>query len=277
MTLAVVLALAFLLPVLPARPLEAQEWRLWCGPRSSADQDAAPSLGWHFYCDPKEEDPGEDARPAQTPPHEPSSRPVTPMERIEEMRRALEEARAKAILEPSTENVTAYLRLQNTALQRAASFSDAFRRTVWASPDLDYTLKRPVGALAKRLWSDERRAERRAVLARLGERYGLIYLGHAKCPACRVFGPLLRAFALRHGLDVLAVSMTGEPLEGWPEAVPDQGRAARLGLTVKAFPAVVLYDTRTRKALPVAYGVVAEDQLAERIFALTAREVGHDY
>ena len=193
------------------------------------------------------------------------------------MRRALEESRARAILDPSAENVTAYLRLQQETLQRAASFSDAFRRTVWASPDLDYTLKRPVGALAKQVWSDERRAERDAVLARLGERYGLIYLGHARCPGCRVFGPLLRAFALRHGLDVLAVSMTGEPLEGWPEAVPDQGRAERLGLKAPVFPALVLYDTRTKRALPVSFGVVAEDQLAERIFALTAREIGHDY
>ena len=37
-----------------------------------------------------------------------------------------------------------------------------------------------------------------------------------------MFGPLLRAFSLRHGLDVLAVSLTGEALEGWPEAVPDR-------------------------------------------------------
>ena len=272
MTLAYTLALAFLLPVLPARPLDAQEWRSWCGPRPGADQGAAPSLGWHFYCDPKEEDPGEDAPRAPAP-----STSKTAVERVGEIRRVLEEARAKAILDPTAENVAAYLHLQQETLQRAATFSDAFRRTVWASPDLDYTLKRPVGALAKRLWSDERRAERAAVLARLGERYGLIYLGHARCPACRVFGPLLRAFALRHGLDVLAVSMSGEPLEGWPEAVPDRGRAARLGLKAKAFPAVVLYDTQTRRALPVAFGVVAEDQLAERIFALTAREVGHDY
>ena len=71
--------------------------------------------------------------------------------------------------------------------------------------------------------------------------------------------------------------MTGGALEGWPEAVPDQGRAARLGLKAPVLPAVVLYDTRTNRTLPVAFGVVAEDQLAERIFALTSREVGSDY
>ena len=275
MTIPYALALACLLAVLAALPAHAREWRSWCGPRSGPDRDATPSLGWHFYCDPNEEDAKENE--TRTPPPAKPGRSETAIERVLEMRRALEEARARAILDPSAENVTAYLHLQQETLQRAASFSDAFRRTVWASPDLDYTLKRPVGALAKQLWSEQRRAERDAVLARLGERYGLIYLGHAQCPGCRVFGPLLRAFALRHGLDVLAVSMTGEPLEGWPEAVPDRGRAARLGLKAPVFPALVLYDTRTRRALPVSFGVVAEDQLAERIFALTAREIGHDY
>ena len=193
------------------------------------------------------------------------------------MRKALEDARAQAILEPTPENVTAYLRLQQRALQSAAAFSDAFRRAVWANPSLDYTLRRPVGALAKKLWSEERRAERDAALAGLKRRYGLIYLGSEKCPACRVFGPLLRAFAQRHRLEVLAVSTTGGALEGWPEAVADQGRAERLGIKAPVLPALILYDTRYRRAIPVSYGVVAEDQLAERIFALTAREVGSDY
>ena len=101
--------------------------------------------------------------------------------------------------------------------------------------------------MAKRLWSDERRAAVAGALARLGERYGLIYLGHTGCGGCRVFGPLLRAFAQRYGLDVLAVSLTGGPLEGWPEAVPDNGRAAKLGLAGTPVPAVVLFDTQTKK------------------------------
>ena len=203
-------------------PAAGGEWRPWCG-----DPGSSGSLGWHFYCDRLEEEP-ERTEPAPAPPSGQTSQSAS--ERIEAMRRALEEARAEAILDPTPENVTAYLRLQQETLQRAATFSDAFRRTVWATPELDYTLRRPVGALAKQVWSDERREVRDAALARLGERYGLIYLGHAGCAGCKVFGPLLRAFARRHGLDVLAVSLSGEGLEGWPEAVADNGRAARLGL-----------------------------------------------
>ena len=273
MNIVYALALSCLLWFLTAPSSDAREWRPWCGPPAAMDGDPPASLGWHFYCDRDREDAEENVPAKQPPP----ARPAGPMERILKMRRTLEEARARAVLDPNADNVEAYLQLQQKALQRAASFSDAFRRTVWGNPELDYTLRRPVGALAKTLWSDERRAERAAVLARLGERYGLIYLGQTGCSGCRVFGPLLRAFALRHGLDVLAVSLTGAPLEGWPEAVPDQGRAARLGLTTRVVPAVFLYDTQMSRALPVSFGVVAEDQLAERIFALTAREVGSDY
>ena len=243
------------------------EWRSWC-----ADEGSGASLGWHFYCDRAEEP--ERAEPVPPPSPGPGQ---SATERIEALRRALEEARAEAILDPTPAKVTAYLRLQQEALQRAAVFSDAFRRTVWSTPELDYTLKRPVGALAKQVWSDERRQARDAALARLGERYGLIYLGHAGCAGCKVFGPLLRAFAKRHNLDVLAVSLTGEALEGWPEAVADNGRAARLGLGSAPVPALVLFDTQTKRVLPVGFGVMAEDQMAERIFALTALEPGRDY
>ena len=268
------MALACILSALAAMSVEAREWRPWCGPGSGPGQ---ASLGWHFYCDGVESREPE-TMPVPTPEASASPPPAnTAMDRILDMRRRLEESRAAAILDPSPANVAAYLHLQQAALQRAASFSDAFRRTVWSRPDLDYTLRRPVGALAKQLWSDERRAQRETALARLGERYGLIYLGHPGCGGCRVFGPLLRAFAIRHGLDVLAVSMTGEALEGWPEAVPDNGRAARLGLAGSPVPAVVLFDTQTNRVLPVAFGVIAEDQLAERIFALTALEPGDDY
>ncbi len=251
----------------------AGEWRSWCKDRGSAS-----SLGWHFYCDREEERQEAEPPPAQPPSGSPAagdSQSAT--ERILALRRALEEARAEAILDPTPERVTAYLWLQQETLQRAAVFSDAFRRTVWATPELDYTLKRPVGALAKQVWSDGRRQARDAVLARLGDRYGLIYLGHAGCAGCKVFGPLLRAFAMRHGLDVLAVSLTGAALEGWPEAVADNGRAARLGLGNAPVPALVLFDTKTKRVLPVGFGVMAEDEMAERIFALTSLEPGHDY
>ncbi len=291
-SLVIMLVLLLFLLSLLAEQARAAEWRPWCfsqgsfsGSSSASPTFSAPSLGWHFYCDrfEKEElpEPEAEPHPAKEPPQTQSAeienQEETAVGRIGKMRKELEEARAAAILDPTTENVKDYLRRQKLMLEKASTFSDVFRRTVWTTPELDYTLERPVGALAKRLWSDRRRAERDGVLAKLGERYGLIYLGEAGCAGCRVFGPLLRAFSMRHGLDVLAVSLGGGPLEGWPEAVPDNGRAERLGLGGAPLPAVVLFDTLTKEVLPVGFGVLAEDQLAERIFLSVSREVGDDY
>jgi conjugal transfer pilus assembly protein TraF len=50
-----------------------------------------------------------------------------------------------------------------------------------------------------------------------------------------------------------------------------------MGLTAKVTPAVVLFDSVTRKALPIGYGVIAADELMDRIFLLTQREPGSDY
>ncbi len=265
---AVAAVLALLLQ--PGSPPAGREWHSWCG-----EPGSDRSLGWHFYCDRAEVTEPEPGAAPDAP--VPARSRLSATEEIERMRHDLEESRAAAILEPTPENVAAYLYLQQASLQRASTFSDVFRRVVWSTPELDYTLTRPAGALAKQLWSDERLAAQHEALANLGDRYGLIYLGDAQCAGCRVFGPLLRAFAIRHGLDVLAVSLTGEDLEGWPEAVPDNGRAAQLGLAGSPVPAVVLFDTETGQVQPVSFGVVAEDQLAERIYALTALEVGDDY
>ena len=259
-------ACAFGMSLLAAAPA-AREWHPWCG-----EPGSAPSLGWHFYCDPAARGRTE----AESSPPQSQAGPSA-IEEIERIRQELEESRATAILAPTPENVAAYLHLQQASLQRASTFSDVFRRVVWSTPELDYTLTRPAGALAKQVWSDDRLAAQQAALANLGDRYGLIYLGDAGCAGCRVFGPLLRAFAIRHSVDVLAVSLTGEDLEGWPEAVPDNGRAAELGLDGAPVPAVVLFDTQTGEVLPVSFGIVAEDQLAERIYALTALEVGNDF
>ncbi|MYK89493.1 MAG: conjugal transfer protein TraF, partial [Acidobacteria bacterium] len=162
-------------------PVPAAEWRSWCSGPDAGGRGA--SLGWHFYCD-RQDAPEPEPEALAAPEVAIPDMPAT--ERVLEIRRALEEARAEAILDPTPKNVAAYLRLQQETLRRAAAFSDAFRRTVWATPEVDYTLVRPVGALAKRVWSDGRREARDAALARLGERYGLIYLGHAGCASCKV-------------------------------------------------------------------------------------------
>lgn len=237
---------------------------LYCGQRD---------LGRYFYCN-----------RAQVEEHAPEpeitlgvSTLSTAREEVAEIRKTLEELRAEAVLRPTSESVAAYIRYQREQLDRASHFSDVWRRVLWQRPELDYNLVRPVSQMGKRNWLDSRASDRDEVLSTLHERYGLFYFYAASCTACTEFSPVLADFAQTHNLSVKAVSTDGRGNPHFPDAVSDQGQMARLGLAGSPTPAVVLFDTETKAVMPVSFGIVAQAELADRIFVLTQTKAGEDY
>lgn len=226
-------------------------------------------LGQWFYCSkPK---PAEQERQVSAGPQRSS------VERMAAITRQLDELKAKAILDPTEENVIAYVRFQREQLDRASTFSDTWQRALWQNPDLDYTLQRPVSTVGKRAWLDNRRADRDAVLASLSQRYGLFYFYAQSCGACDLFSPILRSVADSHRMAVMAVSMDGGPSRDFPNYVVDAGQRARMGIPGNETPALVLFDTVTRRTIPVGYGILSADEIMDRIFALTNTKVGSDF
>lgn len=134
---------------------------------------------------------------AKRPPVADKARPAPPMmtatAQLAEVTQRLDELKARAVLEPSEENVTAYIRYQREQLDRASTFSDVWQRTMWQNPDLDYTLQRPVSTLGKRAWLDNRKDEQERVLRQLSQRYGIFYFYAQSCGACEVFAPILKS------------------------------------------------------------------------------------
>ena len=116
---------------------------------------------------------------------------------------------------------------QREQLDRASTFSDTWQRALWQTPELDYTLQRPVSSVGKRAWLDNRRADRDAVLANLSQRYGLFYFYAQSCGACDIFSPILRSVADSHHITVMAVSMDGGPSREFPGYVVDSQASAR--------------------------------------------------
>ena len=132
-------------------------------------------LGEWFYCEKPKAKPSDQraANPSQS-----------SAEQLAAISKQLEEMKARAILEPTTENVSAYIAFQREQLNRASSFADMWRRTIWQNPELDYTLQRPVNQLGKRTWLDNRTADRNRVLGSISKRYGVFYFYSSACAAC---------------------------------------------------------------------------------------------
>jgi conjugal transfer pilus assembly protein TraF len=227
------------------------------------------TLGTWFYCN--------KPRPKSNPTADPPPPAPSAGQRMDAITAELRELKARAILEPTPENVQAYVRFQREQLDRSSLFADVWQRAVWQNPELDYTLQRPVSTLGKRQWLDTRKVDRDRALYRLSERYGIFYFFAQSCAACAIMSPILKSVADSHALHVLPVSTDGGPSDVFPRYVVDSGQRERMGLTEKVTPAVVLFDTQTKRAIPVGYGVMPADELMDRIFTLTQTAPGRDY
>ena len=226
-------------------------------------------LGYWFYC----------VRPKAEPqsPEEEAQLPENATEQLETITQTLRELKAKAIIEPTPQNVTAYIRFQREQLDRASLFSDVWQRAIWQDPDLDYTLERPVSTLAKRQWQDSRQQGRDAVMASLSSRYGLFYFFAQSCGACEVMSPIVKSVAGRWNITIRAISTDGGPSRHFPGYQVETSERTRMGLEAKITPALVLWDSQTKRPIPIGYGVLSADELQDRIYLLTSKEAGHDY
>ena len=235
-------------------------------------------LGHWFYCSRPEPESEEEL--------EPTAAPATPIpatrEQVLEEAQAyvaeLENARLTAAYSPTPENVRYYQELQYDATERAAVYTDHWRRNVWSDASLDYTTRRPMAQFANHTFVDERAAEMETDLANLSDDYGLFYFYRSDCPYCQRFSPVLRAFADRYGVEVRAISVDGGPMPDFPNATLDRGEFARLlEGRESVVPAVLLLDTATNTPHWVTFGLISGQELAERIFVTMSREVGEDF
>jgi conjugal transfer pilus assembly protein TraF len=223
-------------------------------------------LGYWFYC---------------TKPKPPQRDVATPVpsatSQLDGITAELRELKAKAILEPTPANVTAYIRFQRAQLDRASLFSDVWQRAIWQDPELDYTLQRPVSTLGKRQWQDARNGERNAAMAKLSQRYGLFYFFAQSCGACEVMSPIVQSVASTWHITVRAISTDGGPSRHFPTYTVETNQRTRMGLEPKITPAVVLWDALKGQPIPIGYGVMSADELQDRIYLLTSKEAGRDY
>ncbi|CAM3345889.1 conjugal transfer protein TraF [Paracidovorax anthurii] len=221
--------------------------------------------GWHFYEDPPREEVEPPSRPAPAAAPRTAAPPRPPeLVEFERLQKTLEDLRNIAIMRPSEANVRRYMELEMQVVNRASYFADVAQRVAWATPELDPTLQgRPVNAQALEVFERQQRTDRSTSVATLGRDHVLFFFYRSDCPYCHAFAPTLQAFEARHGIQVVAVSVDGGPMPGFPRARPDNGIATALQVT--QVPAVFLAQPATGKITPIGAGVLSESQLLERI------------
>jgi conjugal transfer pilus assembly protein TraF len=191
----------------------------------------------------------------------------TPTEKIEAQRKQLETKLHTAILEPNRENIITYILAQKALMDQSQRFSEAWKRVVLTTPSLDETLVHPVNQNARHIYYDEQRRELSKKIQGLASEYGLFFFFRQNCPYCHHFAPIVKRFTDKYGWSALGVSLDGGSLPEFPHAKRDNGIVERLGIA--HVPALIALHPQTGKLIPLAYGMVSENEIEERINLLT--------
>jgi conjugal transfer pilus assembly protein TraF len=243
---------------------------------------------WNWYCDDEAEKKNDELRRSiatkQDSKAEASKKPlnIADIKTAEELRAELKRREDVAIMNPSPQNIRAYLEMNAHMQTKASNFADSWRRVVWQNPDLDYSQRRPVNNSANKTFLDERDKRVEQHLKALVKEHGILFFYRSDCPYCHAVAPVLQNLANKYGFEVLAVATDGQALPGWQARFrANEGQFEALlqqhNLKDAVVPAIFIASKVTGETAPIGMGVLANTELIERIFVLTGTKIGEEF
>jgi len=189
-----------------------------------------------------------------------------PLATLEALQKAVETSKARAVLQPTQENIFNWIKVQNELLRKNTLLADNWQRLVWTNPDYDYNQVRPHNPVALKAYSQSYKADRHTVLNDIAQEYGLYFVISASCVYCHEMAPYLKRFAEAYGFTVIAVTVDGGSVNEFPEAMYSPQFAEELG--VESTPAIILAKPNEGVIEPIAYGFISLKELENRIYRI---------
>ena len=173
--------------------------------------------GWHFYEDRIKAKPSEKSKP-QIPlgPTPGPQQQASPTAILNKLKAELAHRLHKAIVYPTPRHIKAYQQLQKVMLDRAELFGTEWIKVVLQNPNLDYTVTHPVTQVGRHLYHDEQRKIMTQRIKALAATHGLFFFFRGDCAYCHQFAPIVKSFAAQHHLTIMAISVNGSTLAGFP-------------------------------------------------------------
>lgn len=267
--LATICALFAALMSMTTHAFEGRDYPSGIGYSSEWECDGQGKFSW--YC--------EEQKQIDAPPKESPRQPTkteTPEEmavrELEQIRKDLDAKRAFAVVHPTPENIKAYMAAQQFEIERAAYFTDVWRRVLWQNAALNFELKNPMNNSAIKVKKYERDRNEHDSMIELAKEWGLFFFFKSDCPYCKHMVPTLQWITRSYDMTILPISMDGSSIEGLPPAVMNNGMAEKFG--VEVVPLYVLGNVKTGKMVIVGSGVLSLQDLVERIYVLTQTKPG---
>ena len=212
-----------------------------------------PDRGFLFYGEKKEE----------------NIKELSELKTVEELKQEAKRRLDVAVMEPTKENITAYLAVNTLMLEKSTVFAQKWKETLWANPGFDHTVVHPNANFAQVALKDEAKSEKADILKELSTHAGLVILVQSGCSFCSLMAPVIQKLQQETGIRALAISIKGDVAHEWPGAKLDNGIVKRLmtlsGSVPTVTPAIFLVDRKGEQAQLVASGALSLEDLKDRL------------
>lgn len=195
---------------------------------------------------------------------------LTFREKIKKVQEAFDESVAEAVLVPTLANVQKVVRLQKKLEAQASKFQEMWMISALLEGARDRPEDRDA-PLHRTLFKREKHMKIQQKMKRLARETGLFFVFKTGCRFCEAFAPHVRAFAQEYGFEVKAISVDGGRLPDFPEAVLDNGIAAKIN-PQGIYPALFLAHPASGQVVPLAWGLVTPDDLRDHLARFLAAE-----
>lgn len=210
--------------------------------------------GWAWY---EEHEKVEQEEP------EPPKPEKKPKQIMTEYQEKLEESRCLAIIEPTSENVEAYMRMQRFWINQASTFSSSWQKVLLEKPDLDPTTSEfPISHYGRQIKKNMDLEERRALIGTISQGHGLFFFFDGSI-ASEAFAKVVVKFSQRYNWEIIAVSVAGSSMKEFPGALPNNGVTEKFGATI--FPSLFVLNPKNGGVYPIGYGMLSLDDLEKNM------------
>ena len=206
------------------------------------------------------------SKPEKTVSPSEANKPLSYREQMKKVRQNFDEVQAKAILNPTIENVTEFQRAQNTVLNQA----DIFQKMLMMAAMMEGQ-NTPTSMMAtpvsREIYQGQEAQQLEKDIRALSKNYGLFFIVKNDCPYCHQFAPIIKEFVEEYKFDIKVIAKDGlppgtVPMKEFPEAVPDNGTIKLLN-PEGIYPCLLLVNPQTREVIPLAKGLINKTQLKD--------------
>lgn len=185
----------------------------------------------------------------------------TASQQIEEQKIKSEKLLHLALINPTIENVSNYLKHHKQLIDQTSRFASTWKSALLLHPEYAFNLpKTDYGQLIMKSQDEQAREDR---LKGVKEEHFILFVFQGEDFFSKELGSILSNLSQRKGWKVEAVSANGLPLEGYPKAQINQGLLETIG--VKMTPSIYLVHPIQNYVLPLGSGLMDQESIEKNI------------